>query len=284
VTAPSDPASLVGAAGSAGAPGCRRPKLVALDIDGTLVDYHERMSPAVARAVRATVEAGVEVVLATGRSVYAIESILDLLGLETGTCVASNGAVTFTYRPIEIARAITFDPEPAVRTVLEHVPDALVAVEVIGRGYRANDQFPDGEITGEMWLESVDELVREPVTRVIIRDPQSSAEDFLALARQLGLHGINYFVGYTAWLDLAPEGVTKASALADVCLDLGVDRADVLAIGDGRNDIEMLEWAGRGVAMGQSPAELIEVADDVTGTLEGDGAARELAACVGFDL
>ena len=102
-----------------------------------------------------------------------------------------------------------------MRKVLEQVPDALVAVEVIGRGYRANELFPDGEITGEMWIESVDELVREPVTRVIIRDPQSSAEDFVALAHDLGLHGTNYFVGYTAWLDLAPEGVSKASALAD---------------------------------------------------------------------
>jgi Cof subfamily protein (haloacid dehalogenase superfamily) len=272
------------APGLSSAPSRGRPALVALDIDGTLVDYQERLSPAVKRAVLATVDAGVEVVLATGRSVYGIENILELLDLEAGTCVGSNGAVTFTYRPIEISRAITFDPEPAVRKVLEQVPDALVAVEVIGRGYRANDHFPEGEITGEMWIESVDDLVREPVTRVIIRDPQSSAEDFLALAHELGLHGINYFVGYTAWLDLAPEGVTKASALADICADLGIDRADVLAIGDGRNDIEMIEWAGRGVAMGQSPDELKQVADAVTLTLEEDGAAVELAESVGLDL
>jgi HAD superfamily hydrolase (TIGR01484 family) len=269
---------------SAGDPDRHRPKLVALDIDGTLVDYQERMSPAVGRAVRATIDAGVEVVLATGRSVFAIEGILAQLGLQTGTCVGSNGAVTFTYHPIEITRSITFDPEPAVRTILDHVPDALVAVEVIGRGYRANEMFPEGEITGEMWLESVDELVREPVTRVIIRDPQSSAEEFVALAHDLGLHGINYFVGYTAWLDLAPEGVTKASALDDVCADLGIDPAEVLAIGDGRNDVEMLEWAGRGVAMGQSPDEVKQIADAVTGTLDEDGAARELAESVGFDL
>jgi len=260
------------------------PALVALDIDGTLLDYQERLSPLVKQAVRATIDAGVEVVLATGRSVFAIETMLDLLGLESGTCVGSNGAVTFTYRPIEIVRAITFDPEPAVRKVLEQVPDALVAVEVIGRGFRANELFPDGEISGELWLESVDELIREPVSRVIIRDPQSSAEDFIDLAHDLGLHGINYFVGYTAWLDLAPEGVTKASALADVCVDLGVDRADVLAIGDGRNDIEMIAWAGRGVAMGQSPDELKQVADAVTLSLEEDGAAVELAESVGFDL
>jgi HAD superfamily hydrolase (TIGR01484 family) len=264
--------------------GRRRPALVALDIDGTLVDYQERLSPVVKRAIRATVDAGVEVVLATGRSVFGVEGILELLGLESGTCVGSNGAVIFTYRPIEISRAITFDPEPAVRKVLEQVPDALVAVEVVGRGFRANELFPEGEITGEMWLESVDDLVRDPVTRVIIRDPQSSAEDFIALAHDLGLHGINYFVGYTAWLDLAPEGVTKASALAEVCADLGVDQADVLAIGDGRNDIEMIAWAGRGVAMGQGPDDLKAAADAVALTLEEDGAAVELAEAVGFDL
>jgi HAD superfamily hydrolase (TIGR01484 family) len=265
-------------------PIARRPALVALDIDGTLVDYHEQMSPVVKRAVRAAVDLGANVVLATGRSVFGIEPILDLLGLDSGTCVGSNGAVTFTYRPVEITRAITFDPEPAVRKVLEQVPDALVAVEVVGRGYRANEMFPDGEITGEMWLESVDELVREPVTRVIIRDPQSSVEDFLALAHDLGLHGINYFVGYTAWLDLAPEGVTKASALADVCADLGIAAADVLAIGDGRNDAEMLEWAGHGIAMGQSPDEVKDIADAVTLALEDDGAAVALAQAFGLDL
>jgi len=114
------------------------------------------------------------------------------------------------------------------------------------------------------------------VTRVIIRDPESSVEEFMELAGSLGLHGTNYFVGYTAWLDLAPEGVSKASGLAQVADRLGVDVADVLAIGDGRNDLEMLAWAGRGVAMGQAPDEVKAVADDVTETLENDGVALEL--------
>jgi HAD superfamily hydrolase (TIGR01484 family) len=258
------------------------PGLVALDIDGTLVDFVDNMTPAVLHAVRGVVDAGAQVVLATGRSVFGVERVVEMLQLESGHCVASNGAVTFTYHPVEITSAVTFDPEPAVRMVLEHVPDALVAVEVIGRGYRANALFPEGEITGEMWIESVDELIREPVTRVIIRDPESSAEDFVALAESLGLHGTNYFVGYTAWLDLAPEGVSKASALAEICAILGVERSEVLAIGDGRNDLEMIEWAGRGVAMGQAPEELKSVADAVTGTLDQDGAATELARA--FDL
>ena len=254
------------------------PRLIALDIDGTLVDFEENVRPAVVDAVGAARGAGAHVVLATGRSVFGIMPILEQFGLDDGYGVASNGAVTFTYPPTTVRSAMLFDPEPAVRAVLEEVPDALVAVEVIGRGYRANRHFPTGEINGEIWLESVDELVREPVTRVIIRDPQSSAEDFVKLAETLGLHGTNYFVGYTAWLDLAPEGVSKASALADVAGELGIDRADVLAIGDGRNDLEMLRWAGRGVAMGQAPDVVKEAADAVTTTWEQDGVAVELRA------
>jgi hydroxymethylpyrimidine pyrophosphatase-like HAD family hydrolase len=252
------------------------PSLVALDIDGTLVDEADRATPAVHAAVRSVLDAGVPLVLATGRAVYGVQRVIADLGLTDGLVVASNGAVIFSYAPVEVLSTVTFDPRPAVEAVLEQVPDALVAVEVVGDGYRINRPFPDGEITGQMWVESLDSLVREPVTRVIIRDPQSSVADFVRLAESLGLHGINYFVGYTAWLDLAPEGVSKASGLQIVCERLGVHPADVLAIGDGRNDVEMLSWAGRGVAMGQAPDEVRAVADAVTGSLGEDGAAHEL--------
>ena len=84
------------------------------------------------------------------------------------------------------------------------------------------------------------------------------------------------FVGWSAWLDIAPEGVNKATALADVVAGLGVDAADVLAIGDGRNDIEMLTWAGRGVAIGDACAEVQAAADHVTGGFADGGTVEEL--------
>jgi hydroxymethylpyrimidine pyrophosphatase-like HAD family hydrolase len=127
-----------------------------------------------------------------------------------------------------------------------------------------------------MILSEVVELVSAPVSRVIIRDPNATADDFVALAAELGLHGTDYVVGWTAWLDLAPVGVSKASGLAHVAERLGVDPADVLAIGDGRNDIEMLHWAGRGVAMGQAIQVVQDAADDVTAPVTEDGAAVEL--------
>ncbi len=198
-------------------------------------------------------------------------------GGEKALCVASNGAVTFAYPPMEVLTEVTFDARDAVKAVLEHVPAAAVAVEEHGVGYRVNRHFPHGELDGEIILTPVEELVASEVSRVIIRDPDSTSEDFVSLADKLGLQGTNYFIGWTAWLDLAPEGVSKASGLAEVCRRLGVAREDVLAIGDGRNDIEMLEWAGRGVAMGQAPEEVKAVADDVTGSVDEDGAAKEIS-------
>jgi len=177
---------------------------------------------------------------------------------------------------VELVHTVTFDASKAVAELLVHVPDAAVAVEEIGVGYRINKPFPEGEIQGEMVLQSVEELVAEPVTRVIIRSPDASAEEFAVLAGELGLQGTNYYVGYTAWLDLAPKGVSKASGLQVVVDRLGVDAADVLAVGDGNNDVEMLRWAGRGVAMGQAQLDVQEAADDVTETVEHDGVVREL--------
>jgi Cof subfamily protein (haloacid dehalogenase superfamily) len=252
------------------------PKMLALDVDGTLVDFEDRMTDRVRSTVRAAREAGLHVVISTGRSTPGVMDAVEMLGFEDGLAVASNGAVVFSYSPVEILSTVTFDAREAVKLVLEHVPEAAVAVEEIGRGYRINKPFPVGEIRGEMIEQSIEELVAEPVTRVIIRSPGQSAEEFTELAERVGLHGISYFVGYTAWLDLAPDGVSKASGLDSVCARLGLGSEDVVAVGDGLNDLEMLRWAGRGVAMGGSPPQVLDAADDVTGSVYEDGLADEI--------
>jgi Cof subfamily protein (haloacid dehalogenase superfamily) len=267
-----------------------RPRLVALDIDGTLLKWvegggttHEEVSPAVHAAVHRALDAGAHVVLASGRSPHGMTRIAELLdlpaeGAERLWVVASNGAVIFRYPPLEVVHEETFDARAAVTAVLEHHPRALVAVEEreVG-GYRVNRVFPDGELSGEQLITHVDDIVGEPVSRVIVRDPEATADDFIELAANLGLHGTDYVVGWTAWLDLSPVGVSKASGLQHVCDKLGLTAADVLAIGDGRNDIEMLRWAGRGVAMGQAVEEVIAAADDVTATVNDEGAAVEIS-------
>ncbi|MGH3330605.1 MAG: HAD family hydrolase [Nocardioidaceae bacterium] len=266
-----------------------RPRLIALDIDGTLLIPQpengfsaDETTPAVRAAIDRAIDAGCHIVLASGRAPLGMSLVLRHLDLprDPGTkvlTVASNGAVTFSFPPMKVVSEVTFDAREAVKAVLEHVPAAAVAIEEHGVGYRVNRHFPAGELDGEMILTPIEEMMASEVSRVIIRDPDSTSEDFVRLAEKLGLQGTNYFIGWTAWLDLAPEGVTKASGLEIVAERLGVAREDVLAIGDGRNDIEMLQWAGRGVAMGQAPPEVKEAADDVTETVGNDGAAHEIS-------
>jgi 5-amino-6-(5-phospho-D-ribitylamino)uracil phosphatase len=254
-----------------------RPRLVALDIDGTVLHHDGSLPDGVARAIGSVVAAGIPVVPATGRSWHGVRPLVDLLGLPPGWTVASNGAVVVTFPPERIVRAVTFDPRLVIERVGALAPEALIAVEEIGVGYRVSGHFPEGDLTGQMVVEHPELLGSRPVTRVIVRDPQRSDQEFIALAEQFGLHGVSYYVGWSAWLDIAPDGVTKASALAEVAESLGVDQGDVLAIGDGRNDIEMLRWAGRGVAMGQAPPEVAAAADDVTDSVDADGLAHELA-------
>ncbi|RJK94899.1 HAD family hydrolase [Vallicoccus soli] len=252
------------------------PGLVALDIDGTIVDGEAAPSGAVHRAVHRAREAGAHVVLATGRALLGTWPVAEQLGLEDGWVVASNGAVTARLEDREVVDLVTFDAAPALRLLREHVPDALAAVEELGVGYRVTAPFPDGELTGEQRVVGFDELVAEPVTRVVLRSPEKEPADFLELVERIGLHEVSYAVGYTAWLDIAPKGVSKASALEVVRQRLEVPADRTMAVGDGRNDLEMLDWAHRGVAMGQAPAEVQDAADLVTEEVGDDGLAVAL--------
>lgn len=268
------------------------PELVALDIDGTLLipDFQagtsaEQVTEPVHQAIHAAVAAGAHVVLSSGRAPLSMAGVADRVGLTRAVerrdgerlhIVASNGSVVFRHAPMQVVHEVLFDAEDAVRTVLDHVPAAAVAVEEHGVGYRVNRPFPDGELDGDMVVTDFAGLRLDSVSRVIIRDPDSTSEDFVTLAKKLGLQGTNYFIGWTAWLDLAPEGISKATGLAWVCEELGVAPADVLAIGDGRNDIEMLRWAGHGVAMGQAPEVVKDAADEVATAVIDDGAAKIL--------
>jgi hydroxymethylpyrimidine pyrophosphatase-like HAD family hydrolase len=261
-------------------------ELAALDIDGTIVDHDNRLTERVRTAVDRLAAAGVHVVIATGRSLHGTLPILDRLGLQQGWAVCSNGAVVLRLDPAldagyELAHVETFDPTAALELLRLHLPTALYAVEDPGVGYRQTAPFPPGELSGEREIVPFAQLLGRPATRVIVRSPDHTSDDFSALMEKIGLHGVNYAVGWTAWLDLAPEGVSKASALERVRHQLDVPADRTLAVGDGRNDLEMFAWAGRSVAMGQSVPEVLEAADEITAAVEDDGLALVLEQVLG---
>jgi hydroxymethylpyrimidine pyrophosphatase-like HAD family hydrolase len=250
--------------------------LVALDVDGTLVTYEDFFEPPTRRviaSVRRAREAGAHTVVATGRSLHSTVPLLDHLELAEGFAVCSNGAVVVdveTRLPVDV---VTFDASDPVRYFAEEIPDAVLAVEELGVGFRVTGEFPVGELDGKVTIVSHDELLDGPVTRLVVRWPEGSRERLRAVAAASGLPSVDYAIGYTAWLDIMPEGVSKAAGLETVCAKLGVDRSDTLAVGDGHNDMEMLVWAGHGVAMGQAPDDVKAVADAVAESVDVDGVA-----------
>ena len=253
--------------------------MIALDVDGTLMSYDGTISADVHAAVRDVVDAGIHVVLATGRGVHSAGPVARELGLVDTWLVCSNGAVTARLSSdgdLTIVDTVTFEPGPALRAIALEVPDALFAIEDVGNGFFVSGEFPPGEIGGTLTPMPFDELTSTPTTRVVIRHPASTQEEFHELVQRVGLHEVSYAVGYTAWLDLTPAGVSKGSALEVVRRELAVEPFATAAIGDGGNDLEMLRWAARGVAMGHARDEVRAAADEVTGTIEDDGAVAVL--------
>lgn len=257
--------------------------LVALDLDGTTLQHDGTLTAGVAAAVDAARDAGHEIVIATGRALLSAQPVAEQLGLTSGYLVASNGAVIAELDPdaaigARTVRTETFDPAPALTALRGTWPDARVAVEEVGLGFKVSAEFDPGELEGRIRVVGWDELITGPATRVTFRSPSGTAQDFLALVERVGLHGVNYAVGFTAWLDIAPEGVSKASALELVRRWEDVPAERTVAVGDQRNDCEMLAWAACGVAMGNAPDEVKARADLVTGDVRRDGLADVLRA------
>lgn len=250
--------------------------LVALDIDGTLADGGVIPDVTVA-AVQGVVAAGHHVVLATGRSLVGVAPVIKRLGLRSGRVICSNGAVTarINGRRLVVEDVVSFDAGPAMRRVCAAIPDVLMATEVLGKGYRVNVRFPDQLLGGRqytVWRER--DLWAVPTTRAVVFAP-----DVASMAHELRRFDATATPGSTVpggWLDLTAPNLSKATALEAVRRRVLVAPEHTVAVGDGHNDLPMLEWAARAVAMGNATAEVRATADEVCGSVAEHGAAHVL--------
>jgi Cof subfamily protein (haloacid dehalogenase superfamily) len=265
--------------------------LIGLDIDGTLVHDDGYLSPEVVKEVQRVKNLGHEVIVATGRSAPNAVPVVRDLGIEQGFLVSSNGAVTVELdlqhpRGFKISDVITFDPAEVLAQLIENLPEAHFAVEDVDGSYRFHRPFPSHALGDQNFETPLEELMHKEVSRVVVLSPQHDVAEFLGLISNIGLSSVSYAIGYTAWLDISPQGVTKASALESQRSRLGIDKSQVLVMGDGRNDIEMFQWAksggGLAFAMGQAPEEVIEAATHVTSSVTDDGVAAVLAGLEGI--
>lgn len=256
------------------------PRLIALDIDGTLMHADGHITDVVHQAIDQAQAAGHHLVLATGRGLDGLLPVAERLGLTDGFAVAANGGLTIRLDPtapdgFRFANARMFDPSAVIQAALSLVPDVLVGVQELVRGWKVNRPFDPRMLNGEQTQAAVVDLYAAHVCRVSLSAPEIGQH-----LEALQATGMTVTPAGPDWLDITGPGVSKATTLERLRTKLGVPIEYTVAIGDGPNDIEALTWAGRGVAMGHAAAAVREAADEVTGTIHEDGAATVLASLV----
>lgn len=261
----------------------RAPGLVASDVDGTLLGADDHPGPRLLAVLDRMRSAGVPLVLATGRPPRWIVPVCDAIG-ERGLCVAANGAVLWNAaddRVLEAAELGTEVLAEVVDRLRVALPGAGLAVERVPRpGVQESCCDPDFE---HAWPNSdhvvvaTPELVELPAIKVLARQRGLSSDVMAAAVRD----GLGELVDVTfsasgGLVECSVRGVTKAHGLALAAAHLGVEPEEVVAFGDMPNDLEMVRWAGHGVAMGNGHPELHAVADEVTARHDEDGVALVL--------
>jgi Cof subfamily protein (haloacid dehalogenase superfamily) len=259
-------------------------RLVACDLDGTLVVRDNRLSDRSAAAVARAQAAGIHVVAATGRP---WQWTLDLAQRHQllPTAVCSNGACLADVVTGDVA--ITGLPDGAAHALLERaratVPGIRFAIDA-REGLAYEPGFLDSEpMLGESVVPTVAELLSTEVVKVIARVPGTNGVDLAEMLDDRVLDGVAVpFHAGGEWVELLAAGVSKASGLATVCAALGIDAGEVVAVGDGINDVPMLEWAGTGVAVEGSPEPVLAAADRVVPGGESEGVAALLEELAGL--
>lgn len=263
------------------------PRLVASDLDGTLLGGDYVVSSRATRVINRAISAGVPFVFATGRPPRWIPQVADQLpAVQHAVC--ANGAVLYDIAADEVVWSRTLaghELNALALAVAEVMPEARLGVErvAIGSGGRAAAEFVAEHDYVHAWpgadnsLEHRTDLLGRPAVKLLVRDPgMTSAEMVLALASLVGEEVDLTYSHPGGLVEVAPSGVTKATGVAEIAGRLGIDAADVLAFGDMPNDYGLLRWAGHGVAMGNSHPSLLDVADEITGLNTEDGLAAIL--------
>jgi hypothetical protein len=262
------------------------PGLVACDLDGTLLRTDLTISRRTIEALDALTDCGVPFVIVTGRPSRWMAPVLEQTGVR-GPVVCANGAIVLDPATGDTLAEWPIEPDVLVevtRRLRAAVPGIAFAAEY-GDALVREAEYPTrlDEDRADVRVGSYAEVVSRPVPKLLGRLPDLDADLLLARA-DAAIAGLatpthSSFVGL---VEISAFGVTKATGLAYLAEQYGVAAADVVAFGDMPNDIPMLEWAGRGVAVGNAHTATQAVATSVTAANDEDGVAVHLEQLLGL--
>jgi hypothetical protein len=254
------------------------PRLIASDLDGTLLRSDGTVDERTRRAIATAEAAGVTVVFCTARPHRWLKPLAEATG-HRGVAVCANGAVLWDVHTESVLEASPLQPAVArelVGLLQAEVPGGAWAVERAGRFGHEPGYVPRWPVPADTLIDAIEELINEPAVKLMLRHERLSADALLTRAKAVGGHLAEFSHSSTndTLLEISAIGVSKATGLARLCQRLGVDRADVIAFGDMPNDLPLLAWAGHAVAVANAHPQVIAAADEVTASNDESGVAR----------
>ncbi|MEU3981504.1 Cof-type HAD-IIB family hydrolase [Streptomyces sp. NPDC026672] len=262
------------------------PRLIATDLDGTLLRDDKSVSPRTVAALAAAEEAGIEVFFVTGRPARWMSVVSDHVHGH-GLAICGNGAAVVdlhggpgAHRFVKVRALAQDNALDAVRLLREAAPGTVYAVEQT-YGFHQEPDYPELHMERPDTLAPAEELLAdggpgttEPVLKILAYHRELDPDAFLTLARlAVGERATVTRSSPSALLELSGPGVSKASTLELCCAERGISREEVVAFGDMPNDVEMLTWAGRSYAMGNAHPAAVAAASGRTTANNEDGVA-----------
>jgi hypothetical protein len=272
-------------------------RLIALDLDGTLLTSASAtpplaLSPRTLAVLTEASERGIVVVPASGRQPFSIARALAGTFLAEGVVLGANGAIGVHLGTGEVYFEQLLAPDaqgalyhglrqefPGVRCV--SVRDGGVAFFPQHGYVGMMDPGDHGRLDAHLPEYDLNEVLAEPSLKFIVRDPGVPEAVLLDAARALDVPGCTCLTSGAPFVEVSAGGIHKGSGVASLCGVLGIDRADVVAFGDELNDVEMIAWAGLGVAMGNAADVAKDAADEICPTNDQDGVAVVLERLLG---
>ncbi|MFE6834327.1 HAD family hydrolase [Streptomyces sp. NPDC057705] len=261
-------------------------KLVATDLDGTLLRGDDTVSERTREALTAATAAGAAHIIVTGRAVPWTRHVLDDLGYK-GIAVCGQGAQVYDAGAHRLLTSVTLDRQLAglalSKLEAEIGPLALAASRdgvdgevLFGPGY----QVQEGGLPA-VYLEDTAAVWTAPLNKLYIQHRELDDDALVKVARETVGSLVDIVMAGPGIVEILPLGLTKATGLSLAARRLKVKAAETIAFGDMPNDIPMFGWAAHGVAMANAHTELKAVADEVTTSNEEDGIAVVLERLLG---
>ena len=255
------------------------PRLVASDLDGTLVRSDGSVAPRTVDVLARVEEAGVPFVMVTGRPPRWMAEI-SRQTRHRGLAVCANGALLYDLHSEQVVESFLLEEAAAVEVadaLRAELPGVAFAVEQHELGFAHEDTYVPSWEQPDHSPRPIEQLVRGGVVKMLARHRGMTGDQLLAVARTaLGDRATLTHSSNDGLLEISAVGVSKASGLAAFAQERGVTAEDVIAFGDMPNDLPMLAWAGHAVAMANAHLEVLDVADEVTGSNDDDGVAAVL--------